>query len=49
MSAELNTILGEVQLQHLQLFDDATVLNLLRPRYHVGIVTNGADDSHPDS
>jgi FMN phosphatase YigB (HAD superfamily) len=49
LSAELNAILGRVQLQHLRLFEETALLDRLRPRYPVGIVTNGADDSHPDS
>ena len=45
----LNYLLGEQQLARLRLFDDAEVLDVLRPRLHVGIITNGAVDGHPNS
>lgn len=49
LSEELNAVLGRVQLQHICLFEEAAILEELRPFYHLGIVTNGADDDHPDS
>ena len=49
LSAELNLTLGHVQLQNLRLFDEADVLERLRPYHRIGIITNGANDSHPDS
>lgn len=46
---QLDLLLGTTQLAHLALFPDATVLDVLRGGPHVGIITNGAGDAHPDS
>ena len=50
LAAELDIELGRVQLGRLRLFEDAGIVEVFRFRgLHVGIVTNGADDAHPDS
>jgi HAD superfamily hydrolase (TIGR01549 family) len=42
--------LGEAQLARLRLFDGALeMLDTLHEQLHVGIITNGAADTHPDS
>jgi putative hydrolase of the HAD superfamily len=48
-ATELNALLGRRQLAYLRLFDDARCLESLRRGVHVGIITNGAGDTHPDS
>lgn len=46
----LDLCLGERFLADVRLVPGAdAVLTALRPRYHLGIITNGADDAHPDS
>ncbi len=47
-TAELNDFLGSRYLTSLRLYDDVTVLEKLHTS-HVGIITNGAHDEHPDS
>lgn len=49
LADQLDLLLGETQLRHLALFPDAAVLNALRGQFHIGIITNGAGDAHPDS
>ena len=49
LADRVDLILGETQLRHLRLFPDATVLETLRERMPVGVITNGAGDAHPDS
>lgn len=49
LADELDLLLGRTQLELLRLFPDVAVLDLLRGRCHVGIITNGAGDDHPDS
>jgi putative hydrolase of the HAD superfamily len=44
-----NTLLGQEQLRMLRLFEEARILDVLRSRFHVGIITNGAADDHADS
>ncbi len=46
---EVNLKLGYRMLEGLKLFSDAQVLEPLRATWPTAIVTNGADDSHPDS
>ena len=48
---EVDLLLGRVQLDLFRMFDDAAnSLDELRQRgLHVGIITNGANDGHPDS
>ena len=48
MTEELNDFLSSRYLTSLHLYDDVSVLEAL-PTYHVGIVTNGAHDTHTDS
>ncbi len=45
---EFNDFLSFHYLTRLRLYEDVTVLEELRT-YHVGIITNGAHDKHPDS
>ena len=45
---ELNGFLSTRYLTSLQLYQDVTVLAALQA-YHVGIITNGAHDTHTDS
>ena len=50
LAEELNDVLAHVRLSNMYLFDDALpTLRMLRARYHVGIITNGAGDDHDDS
>lgn len=50
LAERLNTLLGETQLAHLRRFDDVSALDALRARgVFVGVITNGADDTHADS
>lgn len=49
LADQLDGMLARVYLDHLRVFDDVSVLDHLRPRYHVGIITNGAADDHLDS
>lgn len=49
LADQLDLLLGETQLRHLALFPDAAVLDRLRGRVALGIITNGAGDAHPDS
>lgn len=47
---EIDFLLGRTQLGLITLFDDVTVLEELRERgLHVGVITNGSGDVHPDS
>ncbi len=48
IASELNDFLSMRYLTSLRLYDDVWVLERLRA-YHVGIITNGAHDEHPDS
>ena len=45
---ELNDLLSLRYLTSLRLYDDVSILGKLHA-YHVGIITNGAHDEHPDS
>ena len=49
LADELNDFLGNTFLSHLELFHDVSVMDSLRLHFHVGIITNGAGDAHPDS
>ena len=50
LADELNEHLSLRRLEHMTLCDGAIeVLTELRSLYHVGIITNGAADDHPDS
>jgi len=50
LADRLDALLGETQLAHLRRFDDTAALDALRERgVFVGIITNGADDTHADS
>jgi HAD superfamily hydrolase (TIGR01509 family) len=50
LADRLDALLGETQLAHLRRFDDTAALDALRKRgVFVGIITNGADDTHADS
>ena len=48
-ATELNTLLAQRQLSYLRLFEDLGCLKSIGSELHVGIITNGAGDSHPDS
>ena len=48
MTEELNDFLSSRYLTSLRLYEDVSVLEALHA-YHVGIVTNGAHDTHTDS
>jgi putative hydrolase of the HAD superfamily len=50
LADQLDALLGETQLAHLRCFDDVAALAALRERgVFVGVITNGADDTHSDS
>lgn len=49
LASELNHLLGQRMLHRLAYFDDHCVIEQLRERCKVVIVTNGSDDDHPDS
>lgn len=49
LAGALDLQLGTSYLARLRAYDDTNVLDALRPARHVGILTNGAADSHPDS
>jgi putative hydrolase of the HAD superfamily len=50
LAEQLDTLLGKTQLAHLRCFDDVASLAALRERgVFVGVITNGADDTHSDS
>jgi putative hydrolase of the HAD superfamily len=49
LAAELDLFLGRTQLEHLRLYEDVAALTALGRQYHLGIITNGAADDHPDS
>ncbi len=50
LADRLDALLGETQLAHLRAFDDTAALDALRARgVYVGVITNGADDTHADS
>lgn len=49
LARDLDLQLGNTYLAHLRAYDDTAVLDALRQRLHVGIITNGAADTHPDS
>lgn len=46
---DLNIRLGQALLAYLRLYDDVTALDRVRDEAHLGIITNGAGDDHPDS
>ncbi len=48
ITEELNDFLSSRYLTNLRLYEDVSVLEKLHA-YHVGIITNGAHDSHTDS
>ena len=48
ITEELNDFLSSRYLTSLSLYEDVSVLEVLHA-YHVGIITNGADDNHTDS
>ena len=48
-ATELNTLLAQRQLTYLRLFEDVGCLESIGRGIHVGIITNGAGDTHPDS
>ena len=48
ITTELNDFLSSRYLTSLRLYEDVSVLEALHA-YHVGIVTNGAHDTHTDS
>lgn len=48
ITEELNDFLSSRYLTSLRLYEDVPVLEALHA-YHVGIITNGAHDEHPDS
>lgn len=50
LAEQLDSLLGETQLAHLRCFDDVAALAALRERgVFLGVITNGADDTHSDS
>lgn len=50
LADELNNMLSTRRLSYMTLCDGAVeTLAALRARHHVGIITNGAVDDHPDS
>ncbi|MFI5271591.1 MAG: HAD family hydrolase [Ktedonobacterales bacterium] len=49
LASEIEATLAREFLDGVRLFADAGVIERLRGRYHVGIITNGADDAGPDS
>jgi putative hydrolase of the HAD superfamily len=49
LATETNLLLGSRMLDELKLFPDLSCLETLRETWPIAIVTNGADDSHPDS
>jgi putative hydrolase of the HAD superfamily len=50
LADELNKQLSTKRLSYLTLCDGVIdTLTTLRSRYHIGIITNGAADEHPDS
>jgi len=50
LADELNKQLSTKRLSYMTLCDGVIdTLTTLRSRYHIGIITNGAADEHPDS
>jgi putative hydrolase of the HAD superfamily len=49
LAAEVDLLLGQELLDQLRCYEDIDMLARLRGRFKVAIVTNGADDDHPDS
>lgn len=48
MAEELNDFLSTQYITNLKLYDDVAVIEELST-YHIGIITNGANDEHTDS